>query len=422
MNIINGVIHQGLHFVKTKTGRQTFSLFSAKIFVIFLGIVTATLHTRILGPVDYGVLSFFVTITGFTVLFFRFGLFSSGGLLLAQTKGIKKERELIGILLLITLLLGFSYALFIFISSFFIDNIFNTNINNILKIVSPILIILPFQFLITAIGQGTNKIKHIAWFNVIPKTLYVIGILAILALNLIKINVSSLILLNLFTIIVGVGIITYSFKPLFSNLKENLKKIWSKNKEYGIHLYWGQIADQSTYKLDGIFISYFVNIIQLGFYTLAIAITSPMTMLSQSLSMSLFKGFVNKDKIPKKVIYYNFLWLLISVVGLVILGKFIVSLLFTDKFLPVVPLILPLALAGFFQGMYQPYNMFLAAQGKGKWLRNISFIEAMFNIFGNLFFVIYFGVIGIAFASFIAKLLSFGSHMYYYKKYLRGKL
>ncbi|GAB6162902.1 hypothetical protein JCM12298_20620 [Desulfothermus naphthae] len=385
-----------------------------------LGVVINSLNARILGPKDYGILAFFGTVIGFSVLFFRFGFFSSIGLLLAHEKNKNnKERELIGASILIGLLVGISYSLFIFISSFFIDNIFRTNINHILRIFSPILVILPFQMLIPQIGRGTNKIYHLAWFNIIPKSLYIIGVISLLLLKLIRIKVSTLILINLMSTFVGVIIISCSFKPLFSNLKENLKKIWQKNKEYGFHLYWGQIADQSTYKLDGIFISYFVNTTQLGFYSLANALTSPLAMLSQSLSTSLFKDFASKNQIPKRIIQLNFLWLFVGAAGLVLFGRFIVVLLFTNKFLHVVSLILPLALASFFQGMYQPYNMFLDVKGKGTWLRNMSVIAAVINVVGNIILIPAFGTYGAAIASFASRATSYIVHLRYYYQFIQ---
>jgi len=405
-------------YVLSKTAKQTLTLYASQILLVILGIVTSSLNTRILGPKDYGILAFFGTITGFTVLFFRFGFFSSIGLLLAQEKDKNKERELIGASILIGLLIGIIYSLFIFISSFFVDSIFKTDINHVLRIFSPILLILPFRMLIPQIGRGTNKIYHLVWFNIIPKSLYIIGVVSILLLRLTQIKVSTLILINLISTLVGVMVISYSFKPLFNNLKGHFKKIWQKNKEYGIHLYWGQIADQSTYKLDGVFISYFVNTTQLGFYSLGGAITSPMVMLSQSLSTSLFKGFIDRDRIPKKVIYYNFLWLAACVAGLAIFGKFIVVLLFTEKFLPTVPLIFPLALAAFFQGMYQPY-VFLAAKGKGKWIRNVAYTEAISNVICNVFLIYFFGAFGAAVASAISKFVHWMMLRHYYGRFIK---
>ncbi len=401
----------------SKTAKQTVTLYASQILLIVLGIVASSLNTRILGPKDYGVLAFFGTVTGFSVLFFRFGFFSAGGLLLAQERDKGREQELIGALALIGVGVGLSFALFIFISSFFVDKVFYTNIRYILRIFSPLLIVLPFSLLIPQIGRGTNKIANLSLFNVIPKVLYVAGLLVLI--DLARVSVTMLILLNLSATIIVVATIIYSFKPSLNNLRGSFRIIWLKTKEYGIHLYWGQIADQSTYKLDGIFITYFVNTTQLGFYSLSNAITSPLAMLSQSLSISLFKSLANKDRIPPKVIQLNFLWLLTGVVSLVLLGRFIVVFLFTDDFLPVVPLILPLALAAFFQGMYQPYNMFFGAQGKGKWKRDMSLVASAVNVIGNAVFVPMWGAEGAAVASLLSRMVSYALHTKYYRQFLK---
>ena len=397
-----------------KTGKQTFTLYFSQIIGLFLGLFIGIINTRVLGPEGYGILAFFLAITSFTVLFFRFGFFSAGGLLIAEAKDERKEKELAGASIVIGFFIGMLYSFFILFLSFFVDGVFHTNVGWILRYISVLLIALPYSMLIPQIGRGMNKIKEMSLFNVIPKIVYLLG--ALMLLKIIQIEPFHFILLNIFSILVGVLIVMYSFQPLFRNVKENLKNIWRKTKEYGFHLYLGQIADQSTYQLDKIFITYFVNTTQLGFYSLAMAITAPMVGLSTALSMSLFKGFVDMERIPKKVIYYNFLWLAFCVAGLVIFGEFIVVLLFTDKFLPTVPLILPLALAAFFQGMYQPYNMFFGAKGKGKWMRNISLTQAIFNLFGNFIFIYYMGAIGAAIASAIAAFIAYLGHKCYYQR------
>jgi len=137
--------------------------------------------------------------------------------------------------------------------------------------------------------------------------------------------------------------------------------------------------------------------------------------------MSLFKGFVDMERIPKKVIYYNFLWLAACVTGLTIFGKFIVVLLFTEKFLPTVPLILPLALASFFRGMYQPYMMFISAHEKGKWMRNMSFIMSMVNFLGNIILIPIWGAYGAAVASVIGNGSFYFSCLRYYRIYRRQR-
>lgn len=398
-------------------GKQTLLLYLSQILALILGIFTSVVNTRALGADGYGILSFFLTITSFTVLFFRFGFFSSSGLLIAQTKDEAKMRELIGASVVIGLLIGLFYSAFIFLLSFFVDELFRTDVGWIFRWAAFMLIAFPLTLLIPQIGRGTNEIEKLSLYNIFSKVLYLLG--ALILLKAIQVKPFHFILLNVIATTVGVFIIISLFSPVFRNIWENLKIIWKKNKEYGFHLYLGQIANQSTYQLDRIFISYFVNTTQLGFYTLAMAITMPMAGLSQALSVSLFRRFVEMERIPKKVIWYNFLWLASCVIGLAIFGRYIVILLFTEEFLPVVPLILPLALASFFQGMYQPYNMFLVSKERGKWLRNISFSQSLFNIGGNLVFVYFLGAWGAAIASAIAAFVAYLGHIYYYSRYTK---
>ena len=419
MSMINNIINDFKKSLKGKTARQTIILYSAQILALFLGIFSSVINTRILGPEGYGILAFFLAITSFTVLFFRFGFFSAGGLLIAQAKEERTERELIGASVIAAFFIGVAYSFFILLLSFFIDDIFHTNIGWILRYASFILVILPTSHLVYQIGRGTNKIEKMSFFNVIPKVVYIVG--ALMLLKIIQIEPFHFILLNVFSTFIGVIVVIYLFHPLFSNIRKNLNEIWKKTKGYGFHIYSGQIADETTYELDSIFITYFVTTTQLGFYSLANRITSPMVGLSNALSTSLFKRFVDVDRIPRKVIYYNFLWLAACVAGLTIFGTFIVNLLFTEKFLPVVPLILPLALAAFFRGMYQPYT-FLAAKGKGEWIRNISFAQASFNVVGNFALIYMYGAMGAAVASAIACFISYIFHVYYYRKWMKTLL
>jgi len=409
---IKGIIIELKRDLTGKTGRQTLSLYFSQILALILGAFISVINTRALGPEGYGILSFFLSITSFTVLFFRFGFFSSSGLLIAQTKDELKERELIGASVVIGLFIGLLYSTFIYLFSFFVDEIFHTDVSWIFRWTAFMLIAFPLTMLIPQIGRGTNKIEKLSLYNIFPKIIYLLG--ALVLLKIIQVKPFHFILLNIFATTMGVLVVIGLFRPVFRNMKENLKNIWNVNKEYGFHLYLGQIADQSTYQLDRIFISYFVDTTQLGFYTLAMAITTPMVGLSRALSMSLFKKFVDMERIPKKVIWYNFLWLASCVIGLTIFGKFIVVLLFTEKFLPVVPLIFPLALASFFQGMYQPYGMFFESKGKGKWIRNNSYITSLMNLVGNIILIPTYGAYGAAIASALSKMTHYVVYIYLY--------
>lgn len=418
MNIVHKSINGFVNLVKTKTAKQTGILYGSQILVMALGLITAPIVTRLLGPEKYGILAFVLAVISFISLFFEFGFFSAGARLLTVSKAKEKDQELIGALTLITIGISISFFLTLFVFGFFVDSIFNTNAGHILRSISILAAIIPFQYMLQQICQGANEIKKMAIANVVPKLWYLAGLL--IALTFLKLDVLLVLVLEFTGIIIAAGLIIWSLKPKFNNLKENFRTIWRETKEYGFHIYTGRVVDISTYQLDKIFISYFVNTLWVGFYNLAMIITSPMVLLSQALSTSLFKGFAKRDRIPQKVILFNFLWLSVCTVGLMFLGKFIVVILFSNRYLPVVPLILPLALAGFFQGMYQPYNMFLGAHRKGKYLRNAAFISAGVNVVGNITLIPIFGAIGAAYASALSMGFSLMFYFYGYIRTLRG--
>jgi len=382
-----------------------------------LGLITAPIVTRVLGPEKYGIFAFILAVITFISLFFEFGFFSAGARLLAVSKNKKKDQELIGALTLITIGISLSFFFTLFIFSFFVDSIFHTQAGNILRSISILSAIIPFQYMLQQVCQGANEIRKMAIANIIPKLWYLAGLLIVV--SFFKLDVFLTLILNLTGIIVAIILIIQSLKPKFNNLKENLKTISKETREYGFHTYIGRLVGTSTYNLDKIFISYFVNTLWVGFYNLAMVITSPMALLSRALSISSFKRFANRDRIPQKVILLNFIWLISCVVGLTLLGKFIVVILFSNRYLPVVPLILPLALAGFFQGMYQPYNMFLGAHRKGEWLRNMAIIFAITNLILNFVLIQLWSAMGAAIATLVACLLWYILCIYYYNRLLR---
>ncbi|MEM2110232.1 MAG: oligosaccharide flippase family protein, partial [Candidatus Odinarchaeota archaeon] len=230
----------------SKIGVQISTLYLSQIAALILGVVTGIINTRILGPEGYGLFTFFFSFTTFIVLFFRFGFFTSASLLAAQVINKNEEREIVGASIIIALLIGISYSFTIFILSFFVDQIFNINIGWLMRYLSFVLTPLPFQLLIPNLARGTNKISMLALFYVVPSVIYIIGALTLI--QIIPIQAYYFILLNTFSIIISSTIILYIFNPVFKNIRGTVKKIFEKNKEYGFHVYAGQVADQSTAK------------------------------------------------------------------------------------------------------------------------------------------------------------------------------
>lgn len=410
------VMNSFINLSKTKTAKQTGILYSSQILAMALGLITVPIVTRVLGPEKYGILAFILSVISFVSLFFEFGFFSAGARLLAISKEKEKDQELISALTIIAVGISINFFLILFIFSFFIDSIFHTTAGDILRTISILAAIIPFQYMLQQVCQGTNKISRMSAANIIPKVWYLIGLLVVV--SFINLNIFVVLTLNFTGIILTAGLIILSLKPKFDHLKENFRMIWKETKDYGRHVYFGRIASMATYDSDKMLISYFSGTTDVGFYSLAMILTNPMFIFSSSLSTSLFKEFAKKKKVPKKVVYFNFLWLLFFCAGLIIFGKWIVILLFSMKFIKVYPILIIITFANFFRGLTQPYNKFLGAKGEGKALRNTALILTICNLLGNLTLIPFWGAIGAAYASLFALMVNYFWHIYYYHIYL----
>ena len=405
-----------LLFHKKEVG-NTAILFSTQILVLIIGLGIKTIQVRALSPKEYGLLALFGTITTVLVLFFHYASFSSLKVILANNKDKQKEKEFVGLGIQIAGVLGVLFSTVVFLFSFFIDDLLDVEISYLLRVLAPFCFILPFQFFISEIAIGANKLKSLSLFHLFSRLLFISSLFILWKGN--HLNIQLIIILNLLSWLVSTAVILISFKPIFSNRMENIKLVKEKNRSFGFSYYFGAIVNQSTYKLDEIFITYFVNITQLGFYTLASIICSPMTFLSRAFVNSIFKKLALKDRIPMRVFVYNTLWLAFCVLFLYISADFIVNTLFGEDYLKVSSYILPLSIAFLFQGMYAPFS-FLAIKSKGKELRNVAYLEASVNVIGNVILVPIYLVEGAIYASIFSRFTHFIGLWYYYNKMVKS--
>lgn len=394
---------------------HTSILFGSQIIVILLGFFSKGIQTRALTPENYGLYAFFTTLTSFAILFFNLGLYPTIEVLLASNDDKKKEKELFGTCFTITFFLGVAFSIFLVGLSFFIDRLFHIEFGHLLRLISPLCIFFPFRLLIPALAIGSNKIEHAAWYDVLFQFLFSIALAILFFYS--DLDVTEVIVLNLLASIAAIAIIGYAFRPSFKNFISRFKEIWIKNKEFGIHYYWGSIFSETTYKLDEILITFFINTTQLGFYSLANIICTPMVMLSSALSSALFKRFTNENTISNRIFIFNIIWIALSVAVLYFAAGTVISILFGSAFSNVEAYVLPLSVAYIFKTLCQPFA-FLTAKGKGKEMRNVALAEGVVSVITNVAFVPLWGVMGAIYASILARAVDFFGLYYYYRKYI----
>jgi O-antigen/teichoic acid export membrane protein len=144
-------------------------------------------------------------------------------------------------------------------------------------------------------------------------------------------------------------------------------------------------------------------------------LTSPISMVSRSLGVSVFKSMTMQQRISRKLLVVNFIVLLVGSVALILFGRTIIHIVFTDKYLEALTVLPLLTAASFFNGMNQLYHSFFAAQKFGKYLRNTSIVSSSCNVIANVILISRLEMVGAAIASLVTYLLTYLMNLYYYR-------
>jgi len=367
-------------------------LYSSILFSIFLAVGVSVTTTRLLGPQLFGDFKFLYRIFNFVLIFSTFGLFISGGRLLAQKKHDRLRPQLTGALLVCAVGISLLFTLLLFGFSFFQDTIFNNKLGYYIRMLSPLLFVFPFQVCLQRTLTGDNRIREISFKKVASPALYLIAVIIynyFVPLSL----ASALVLKFLSGAVILLGVIIW-IKPKFKNIKNNILLIVQENKTNGFPVYIGLLFGVATASLGEISIGYYMDNIHVGFFALAMTLTAPLGMIPNVVGTTFFKDFANRKSIPLKVNLATLLLTCFALLLFIVFIKYIFLFLYSKDYAPTLPLVYYLAVSTTLHGMGDYFTRFLGAHGRGKEMRNRAIIVGIVNVAGAYFLVKYFGMMG----------------------------
>lgn len=409
-----------LNFKFNSSLRQIVTLLTVNIIGIPLGIITSILLTRFLGAKDYGNYMFIYNILGLSSIVGTFGFFYAGNRAIILSGEKNKIKEYYGAELLIAL--GLFLIIFI---SLFLYTIFDSNIND-KGLTSIFLLVIPFVWVNILVRyfedlfQADNKIDLLAQTRLYPKIIFTSSILLIYFLFK---NFSSSGLLLVYYCLLISQIIVFilvilKLKLSINNLKQRIYEIWEYNKSYGLHVYVGSLFAVGFAQLSGVLISYFgIDNSGVGFYSLALAISAPLSFIPNTIATTHYKKFSKLDKIPKKVLF--------STLGITSLTMFIswlvispfVNYFYGNEFEKVIDLFYIVSIGVTLFGLADVYNRFLGAHGEGKMLRNSSFIVGASLLVLNITLIPFWGEVGAAYTKCVTGIVYLITILLYYRKF-----
>lgn len=399
-----------------ETTRQAGMLFTANTGSMMAGFLAGLIQGRWMEPVELGRFAFCLSIIVIGSLFFEFGIFAAGARVLALAEDEEGERRALGALVIMALVIGLTFALFILAIAFPVDAFFKTDVRWLLIWSAAFAFFQPFQWLIEQSCQGLNRIRYLSAFQLLMSFSYVTILIALVIAK--RLNAESALIAYLAGVALASLWTLTRLRPRFAEVRRFARLTIGEVRGYGLNMYFARITGTASAKVDSLIITYFLGSAPLGLYNFAQKISNPILTVARSVAITRFRAFAKLARVPARISKWNAIVLITLAAALVLAGPFLLRLVF-PKFSAGAVLLLPFALWNLFSGLFQPYNTFLAAHGRGAELRNTAIAVTITSLAGLLVIVPRFGIEGAAWTGVAAMALDYGLHLYYYRRFRR---
>ena len=410
-------------FKTNKHLRQSVTLMLWNFMSLPLTFVTNIVITRYMGATSYGDYLYVQRVFDFVYIILGFGVLQSinRAVLLAKDKGEQEMREYYGsgylCLLVIYAIICISLYAFTFIS----PNIREKGLVDIMLCVIPFSLVHYTATYFEQVLPASNKIKELIIQRYYPRIgLFILSLALYLVVKKVDLGVSPIVVV--WSLFWGTQIIVYLYlfkriRPSFANIKSKVRDIISIDKQFGIQVYFGNLFSTAFTALMPIFLSYFgEDNAGVGFYSLSLMLSQPLSFIPVVVATSHYQKFADYKSIPRKLMVMTFL---ISGAALLILWVLVtpfVKFFYTPEFSPVIYLTFISSVGTLLYGISDFFFCFLMAQGKGKPLRNSSFIVGFTTLIMSVLLIPWIHETGAAITHVAAGVIYFFVIVYYYRK------
>ena len=194
-----------------------------------------------------------------------------------------------------------------------------------------------------------------------------------------------------------------SFKLNISLLRESFY--------YGGKAYLGNLAQFLNYRADIFLVAYFLGPVAVGLYGVAVGLAERLWMIPGSVGIVLFPRISSGDNlyannVTPKVTRHTFFVVAIMSIGLFLLSKPLLGLLFGQDYLPSAKPLVILLPGVVALSISKVLSSDLAGRGKPQFGMIASFFSLGINIPLNLILIPKWGIVGAAFASSVAYIIA----------------
>lgn len=397
---------------RSTRARQSAVMYVSLVASLVLGIASSVITTRLLGPQDFGNFKFIQTIWSIGMLFVTFGLFTTGGNLLAAKDSPESERALMGSLLVIACVISLCFSLLMALTSFPIGQVYGQELGSKIWLFSALVFVFPLQLCLQEALRGTNDITSLALLNALPQLIFIFAALGVN--HWVAFSLNMALLLSILGLAATVAIVIIRAKPDFEFIRQGVREVMENNRAIGLHIFVAILVTTITAQLGQFSLAYFFDTRQVGMFALALTITMPLTMIPNAISTAFFKHFSTQECIPRKVVVAAVAISVVTLLAFLVVIREVILFLYSAQYIEVVPLAYICAVGAILHGIGDVYNRYLLAHGKTAVLRANATTLGVINVLGYTFFVVWWGVIGAAITKILVDAVYLASMLLYY--------
>jgi O-antigen/teichoic acid export membrane protein len=386
----------------------------SQAFVKVIAGVSAVVIARELGATQTGDYQFVTSFLAFVSMFFEFGLFVPASRLAARTER-KLARRVFGSGIVAFIPVGIAYLIAITGLSFGVDSWFHVRVGTTIRLLEPVFIIYPFQFVVTYMSQGMRRL-HVLSITQAAGAILGLGLMLSYIYSGQRLTLASALLLISGAQATVLLVAMFWLQPVFAQVRRGVGEIIAETRRWGFENYVGRIFSVGTYNMDVLMVAVFTNARQVAFYSLAGGIASVIGLPASGITAALFPRLTREGSLRRS--WKLAIWFFAIAGALLVwaLAGIFVRDVLGPHYLPVIPLVLPLALAAAIRSVTGLYNTYLSANARGRELRQTGFVLTGSNLVLNFALIPPFGATGAAWASFLALVANYIGYVIYYRR------
>ncbi len=397
----------------------------------FIHLMLRIMLGKEIGPSGLGIYTLIFTIYMLGMQFAGFGIGSALTKYIAEYHdNLSEIKEFISVGILGSIVSGSVMGVFLYLLSNIISTLFfhNPSMINLLKFTALCFPFIAVQKAVIGSLNGLMDMKRYAIMN-ITQSISVL-IFTVFLVHSLDMNVRGAVLGFVIPTIL-VGLVSPIFiRNYLKAIPKFANKILKEFSLFGFYVVLTNSIGIISTEIDSLMIGYFMNATDVGYYAVAIIFIQGLTLIPdaiQRVTTPLIATFYGKrdvesirSLIKETVTKVVFIILFIDLI-MIIFGKTLIRIIFTDEFIPAYPPLLILLIGYSIYAAYVSIGTCLASIGKVQIIFKISVVCAGLNTILNVILISKFGLIGAACATSASLVFTTLTNIYFVNKYTSKK-